>query len=181
VTSCGSSPENAGAAFTTLVAPGLLIWFTEGGRTLEGWRLLPRVYAAGLVVTAIAFYVMTHDRRASVGRLTLAAQLAPLTSIVVWRLGFYYALVFGAFVALAQWIIPYGVNVYQMPIATAGMLAAVFSLPSGVTRSREAPPASRPVPGGAARFGARPRSPARGRGSGPGSCGRSRREHRWSG
>jgi MFS family permease len=41
----------------------------------------------------------------------------------------------GAFVALAQWIIPYGVNVYWMPVATAGMLAVVFSLPSGVIRA----------------------------------------------
>jgi NNP family nitrate/nitrite transporter-like MFS transporter len=127
---------NAGAAITTVLAPRLLHWFTDGGRVPDGWRYLPRAYAAALVVMAVAFYLVTRERRpAGAGRLTLAAQLAPLRSIVVWRLGAYYALVFGAFVALAQWIIPYGVNVYQMPVATAGLLAAVFSLPSGVIRA----------------------------------------------
>ncbi|MCC6698485.1 MAG: MFS transporter, partial [Candidatus Hydrogenedentes bacterium] len=49
--------------------------------------------------------------------------------------GLYYFLVFGGFVALAQWLIPYYVSVYMMPLATAGLLAAIFSLPSGVIRA----------------------------------------------
>ena len=44
-------------------------------------------------------------------------------------------LVFGGFVALAQWLIPYYVNVYTMSVAMAGMMAAIFSLPSGVIRA----------------------------------------------
>jgi NNP family nitrate/nitrite transporter-like MFS transporter len=47
----------------------------------------------------------------------------------------YYFLVFGGFVALAQWLIPYYVSAYAMPLATAGLMAAIFSLPSGVIRA----------------------------------------------
>ena len=65
----------------------------------------------------------------------LPERLKPLRDIVVWRLGFYYFLVFGSFVALAQWIVPYAVNVYELSIAQAGLLAAVFSLPSGVIQA----------------------------------------------
>jgi NNP family nitrate/nitrite transporter-like MFS transporter len=53
----------------------------------------------------------------------------------VWRFGLYYFLVFGGFVALAQWLIPYYVNVYAVSVATAGLLASIYSLPSGVIRA----------------------------------------------
>ena len=36
------------------------------------------------------------------------------------------------FVALAQWLIPYYVNVYTVSVATAGFLASIYTLPSGV-------------------------------------------------
>jgi len=62
-------------------------------------------------------------------------RLAPLRHMRVWRFGLYYFLVFGGFVALAQWLIPYYVNVYAMPLATAGLMASIFSLPSGVIRA----------------------------------------------
>jgi NNP family nitrate/nitrite transporter-like MFS transporter len=67
--------------------------------------------------------------------LTLAQRLAPLKNMRVWRFGLYYFLVFGGFIALAQWLVPYYVNVYSMTVATAGMMAAIFSLPSGVIRA----------------------------------------------
>ncbi len=61
--------------------------------------------------------------------------LQPLKVVRVWRFGLYYFLVFGGFVALAQWLVPYYVNVYSMTLVTAGLLASVFSLPSGVIRA----------------------------------------------
>ncbi len=61
--------------------------------------------------------------------------MKPLGHIRVWRFGLYYFLVFGGFVALAQWLIPYYVNVYTVSVATAGLLASIFSLPSGVIRA----------------------------------------------
>lgn len=126
---------NAGAAITTIFAPRLLNWFTQGGANPDGWRSLPKVYAAALVVMAIVFYLFTKNRVPASSQVSLAQRLAPLKSVVVWRLGFYYALVFGGFVALSQWMIPYGVNVYGMTVAQAGLLAAMFSFPSGVIRA----------------------------------------------
>src|SRR5690606_13368976 len=59
----------------------------------------------------------------------------PLKNVRVWRFGLYHFLVFGGFVALAQWLIPYYVNVYGTTVAVAGLLAAIFTLPSGVIRA----------------------------------------------
>ncbi|HMZ46917.1 MAG TPA: MFS transporter, partial [Chitinophagaceae bacterium] len=53
----------------------------------------------------------------------------------VWRFGLYYFFVFGAFVALSQWLIPYYVNVYSLSIVSAGFMAAAFSLPAGLFRA----------------------------------------------
>ncbi len=127
---------NAGAALTSICGPPLLAWLTDGGSNLEGWRNFPRLYAGLLVVTAVVFFLLVSDRRPEIrAGLTMSQRLAPLKSMRVWRFGLYYFLVFGGFVALAQWLIPYYVNMYQTSIATAGILAAVFSLPSGVIRA----------------------------------------------
>ena len=127
---------NAGAAATTLVAPSLLVWLTNDGTDPEQWRVLPQLYAGLLVVTAIAFFALTRSRiGAAAQHQTLKSRLAPLYNIRVWRFGLYYFLVFGAFVSIAQWLVPYSVNVYQISIIQAGLLASVFSLPSGVIRA----------------------------------------------
>ena len=47
----------------------------------------------------------------------------------------YYFFVFGGFVALAQWLVPYYVNTYATTVVLAGTLTAVFSFPSGVIRA----------------------------------------------
>lgn len=39
------------------------------------------------------------------------------------------------FVAFSQWLVPYFVNVYYLPLVTAGVFAALFSFPSGVIRA----------------------------------------------
>ncbi len=127
---------NAGSAITSMGAPLLLHLFTAGGANPEGWRQLPRVYAAALLTMAVLFLVLTHSRKVERARpVTLRQQLALLKVVRVWRFGLYYFLVFGGFVALAQWLIPYYVSVYGSSLALAGLLAAVFSLPSGVIRA----------------------------------------------
>ncbi|MCW5942083.1 MAG: NarK/NasA family nitrate transporter [Fimbriimonadaceae bacterium] len=127
---------NAGAALTTLGAPTLLQRLTDGGKHLEGWRQLPLIYAAVLALMALVFAFATQNRRlADAQRKTWRNSLLPLRQVRVWRFGAYYFLVFGAFVALAQWLVPYYLNVYGMSLAMAGMLASVFSLPSGVIRA----------------------------------------------
>lgn len=127
---------NVGAALTALVAPALLEWLTRGGADLERWRMLPRLYAVALVATTLVFWLLTHPRKlAEPVQRTLRQRLAPLRHVRVWRFGLYYFLVFGGFVALSQWLIPYYVNVYSLTVISAGLLASAFSLPSGLVRA----------------------------------------------
>ncbi len=126
---------NAGAAVTSIGAPHLLSWFTAAGQNLDGWRMLPRVYAVSLLVMGIVFLLFTETRMTGGRNKSLAERLAPLKVLRVWRFGLYYFLLFGGFVALAQWLIPYYVNSYSMSVAWAGFMAATFSLPSGVIRA----------------------------------------------
>lgn len=127
---------NAGSALTSLGAPTLLKYLTDGGIHVEGWRLLPRVYGLGLVVITIVFFLLTFPKKVELGKgQSLAQRLSPLREARVWRFGLYYFYVFGGFVALAQWLIPYYVNVYTMSIASAGLMASIFSLPSGLIRA----------------------------------------------
>ncbi len=127
---------NVGAALTTLGVPTLLNKLTNGGQNLEGWRQLPMIYAGMLVATAVLFAMFTENRKSEgAASRTLADMLKPLKDTRVWRFGLYYFLLFGGFVALAQWLVPYYVNVYGMSLATAGFLASAFSLPSAMTRA----------------------------------------------
>lgn len=126
---------NVGAALTSMTAPFVLQALTLNGARLDGWRTLPRLYAAALVLTTVVFWLFTYTGEGSRGASkTLAQRLAPLKVIRVWRFGLYYLLVFGGFVALAQWLIPYYVNAYSMSVLAAGVLASAFSLPSGLFR-----------------------------------------------
>ncbi|MCG3206762.1 MAG: hypothetical protein FOGNACKC_00361 [Anaerolineae bacterium] len=125
---------NAGAAVTTMLAPSLLRWLTNYGENLDNWRRLPVIYAAALALMAALFFFFTRNRKPA-GQRTLRQMVSPLKHVRVWRFGLYYFLVFGGFVALSQWLVPYYVNVYAMSIVTAGLLATTFSLPSGVIRA----------------------------------------------
>jgi NNP family nitrate/nitrite transporter-like MFS transporter len=126
---------NAGAAITALGAPILIARLTNQGTNIDNWRQLPVIYSAALVVMAVVFFVFTTNRKPTMGPRSVIQRLRPLKQVRVWRFGIYYFLVFGGFVALSQWLIPYYVNVYLMTLVMAGLLTAVFSLPSGVIRA----------------------------------------------
>jgi NNP family nitrate/nitrite transporter-like MFS transporter len=126
---------NAGAALTTLLAPTLLNQLTDHGTNLEGWRTLPIYYAAMFVVMGVLFFVLSENKKPDSSSRNLAEMLHPLKNVRVWRFGLYYFLVFGCFVAFSQWLVPYFVNVYYLPLVTAGIFAALFSFPSGVIRA----------------------------------------------
>ncbi len=126
---------NAGAALTTLFAPTLLNIFTDNGANIEGWRMLPKVYAAVLLAMGIIFFLFSENKKPATSSKTLKGMLQPLKKMRVWRFGMYYFLVFGCFVAFSQWLVPYFVNVYYLPLVTAGIFAALFSFPSGVIRA----------------------------------------------
>lgn len=126
---------NAGAAITTLFAPTILDKLTNNGTNIEQWRTLPKIYALGLVVMAIMFMLFAIHKKPVVEARNIKQMLSPLKSMRVWRFGLYYFLVFGCFVAFAQWLVPYFVNVYGVTLVVAGLFASLFSMPSGIIRA----------------------------------------------
>lgn len=127
---------NAGSAVTTLLSPLILKNLTNGGQNPEGWRILPLIYGGSLVAMTVIFALTTTNRRPEgTNQKSMADRLRPLKDARVWRFGVYYFLVFGAFVALSQWLVPYYLSVYSMSLATAGLMASIFSLPSGLIRA----------------------------------------------
>jgi NNP family nitrate/nitrite transporter-like MFS transporter len=144
---------NVGASVTKLIGPALIALVPASGlldgRIPGGWRFVPVLYAALLVVCAVALLALTpaRDRKPGRGR-SLASMLAPLRSARVWRFGLYYVVVFGAYVALSLWLPTYYQNVYHLPLAKAALLTASFIFPASLLR---------PVGGWLSdRYGARP-------------------------
>lgn len=125
---------NVGAAVTNFGAPFLVLAF--------GWEQAAQIYAVLLAIMAVVFFVFAKEDPAHVARrksgekpVSAAAQLEPLKNIQVWRFATYYFFVFGAFVALASWLPRYYVGAYELPLATAGMLAAAYAAPGSVFRA----------------------------------------------
>jgi NNP family nitrate/nitrite transporter-like MFS transporter len=126
---------NIGTAITALAAPKLLEMFTQSGAAIEGWRMVPRVYAGALLVMTFLFALFAIPKKVEGAAKSIAQMTSPLKNPRVWRFGFYYFLLFGGFVALSQWLIPYYLNVYGMTLAAAGLMATLFSMPSALTRA----------------------------------------------
>ncbi|MCB0878678.1 MAG: NarK/NasA family nitrate transporter [Thermoleophilia bacterium] len=130
---------NVGASITKMLAPALVTMVAAGGAlggfVPGGWRFVPFAYSILLLVTALVvwFGVPRHDRHPARGR-SLAAMSRPLVYVRVWRFGFYYVTVFGAYVALALWLPKYYVDVYDISLAQAGMLTALFIFPASLLR-----------------------------------------------
>ena len=125
---------NVGAAVTNFGAPFLVLAF--------GWEQTAQIYAVILALTAIGFYVLARPDPSEVARkregrkpVSTVEQLAPLRNIQVWRFATYYFFVFGGFVALASYLPRFYVGAYDLPLATAGMLAAAYSMPGSVFRA----------------------------------------------
>lgn len=125
---------NVGAAVTKFLAPFVMVAF--------GWHGVAYVWAAGLALMGVAFFLFAKDdpqlierRRTGVRAPSFAEQFAPLKNLQVWRFSLYYFFVFGAFVALALWLPHYLINVYEVDVRTAGMAAASFSLSASLFRA----------------------------------------------
>ena len=124
---------NIGAAVTKFFAPFVMVAY--------GWQTTAQVWAAGIAIMAIVFWLFTTDdpvireRRAKGAKPRSAwLELEPLKNIQVWRFALYYFFVFGAFVALSLWLPRYLIGVYKLDIATAGMFAAAYSIPASLFR-----------------------------------------------
>ncbi|MGN2391848.1 MFS transporter [Pelomicrobium sp. G1] len=120
---------NAGAALTKFVAPTLVVAF--------GWQMVPKVYAAAMLVTVVLFWLFTYtDKGHHVhSSVTFRDQLRALKDPNVWKLCQYYSIVFGGYVALSLWMTKYYINEYGFGIQTAALIASIFVLPSGVIRA----------------------------------------------
>jgi MFS transporter, NNP family, nitrate/nitrite transporter len=120
---------NSGAALTKVVAPVILVAYC--------WAMVPKVYAIAMLVTAIAFWLLSYTDPAHVAgnKVTVKAQLEALRDPKVWKLCQYYSIVFGGYVALSLWMTKYYISEYGFDIRIAALLAACFSLPGGVLRA----------------------------------------------
>ena len=125
---------NVGAAVTNFGAPFLVIAF--------GWEQTAQIYSVILAIMAVSFYVFSKEdptlrarRERSEKPPSVMLQLEPLKNIQVWRFSTYYFFVFGGFVALASYLPRFYVGAYGLELATAGMLAAMYSLPGSVFRA----------------------------------------------
>ncbi|WP_302466796.1 nitrate/nitrite transporter [Teichococcus wenyumeiae] len=125
---------NVGAAVTKFLAPMIMV--------AMGWEAVALIWAAALLVMAVAFFLFTQDdpdlaaRRATGTKPeSFAAMMEPLKNVQVWRFSLYYFFVFGAFVALALWLPRYIIDAYGFSITTAGMIGAAYSVPASIFRA----------------------------------------------
>ena len=120
---------NSGAALTKFVAPTLVVAY--------GWQMVPKVYAAAMLVTALLFWFLSYQDEAHKvdSSVTVKRQLAVLKDPRVWKYCQYYSIVFGGYVALALWMTKYYITEYAFDLKVAALLAACFSLPGGALRA----------------------------------------------
>ena len=125
---------NVGAAVTKFIAPFVLVAY--------GWQTVANVWAIVLLIMAAVFWFTTKDDPALVARRQRGEkprgtllELTPLRKLQVWRFALYYFFVFGGFVALALWLPHYLIGVYGLDIKSAGMIAAIYSIPASLFRA----------------------------------------------
>lgn len=125
---------NVGASVTKFLAPTLFAIGPVLGLG-DDWRIIPQIYSILLVIMAGILWLGTPspDRCPGKGR-SMVELLEPLKHVRVWRFGLYYVVVFGAYVALAAWLPRYYVEVYDIPLSTAGYLTALFIFPASLLR-----------------------------------------------
>ncbi|MDI9244155.1 nitrate/nitrite transporter [Marinobacter sp. CHS3-4] len=122
---------NVGAAVTNFGAPFLLVAF--------GWEDTARIYAMVLASMGVFFVLFAKDDPLTAARRggdqqSFLEQMAPLRELRVWRFALYYFFVFGAFVALALWLPHFLMGVYGLDIKTAGIIAALYTIPASLFR-----------------------------------------------
>jgi NNP family nitrate/nitrite transporter-like MFS transporter len=133
---------NVGAAGTKLLVlfvPSVLTlvpaegWL--GGWFPGGWRAVPVLYSAGLIVMAalIVCLAPVRDPRPAASR-RLREIVAPLRDVRVWRFGLYYVVVFGAYVALSGWLPKFYIDTWETSLYEAALYTASFIFPASLLR-----------------------------------------------
>ena len=106
----------SGAAINMFIAPQIV--------AAHGWQMVPKVYAAAILVTAAVFWLLAYpDPGAGKKGVGLKQQFAVLKEPRVWKYCQYYSIVFGGFTALSLWMPQYYVGEYGLSIAQAALLA----------------------------------------------------------
>jgi NNP family nitrate/nitrite transporter-like MFS transporter len=120
---------NSGAAVNKFVAPALVVAF--------GWTMVPKVYAAAMLVTLIIFWFgsASDPKHLVPKQSSFMDQLKALKDPRVLKYCQYYSIVFGGYVAMSLWMVQYYVGEFGLDIRVAALLAACFSLPGGVLRA----------------------------------------------
>ena len=108
-----------------------------------GWKGVAEIWAAALALMAVVFWFATKEdpvvaerRRTGAKPPSAWLEMEPLKNIQVWRFSLYYFFVFGGFrraVAVAAAISDAGLSTSISK--TAGMTAALFSLPASLFRA----------------------------------------------
>jgi len=120
---------NSGAAVNKFIAPALVVAF--------GWTMVPQVYAVIMLGTLVLFWFLSDSDPSHLvpSDTKFSDQLKLLKDPKVLKYCQYYSIVFGAYVALALWMVQYYVGEFSLDIRVAALLAACFSLPGGVLRA----------------------------------------------
>lgn len=122
---------NVGSSVTKFLAPFVMLSW--------GWQSVAVVWAGVLALTAVVFWFTAPEDLAPARNQarvrSWSEEFGPLKDVRVWRFALYYFFAFGAFVALTLWLPRYLIGAYGFDIATAGMLAALYSIPASIFRA----------------------------------------------
>ena len=120
---------NSGAAVNKFLAPVLIVTF--------GWKSVPHVYAAIMLITVIVFWVLsaTNPKHLVPSTTHWTDQLRVMGDPKVLKYCQYYSFVFGGYVGLSLWLLQYFQGEYGLSLPTAGLLTACFALPGGLVRA----------------------------------------------
>jgi NNP family nitrate/nitrite transporter-like MFS transporter len=129
---------NVGASVTKLIGPAVIAAVPStllGGWLPGGWRIIPTLYGALLIVmAALAWRLAPADPATAEQRRAMKELLTPLREVRVWRFSLYYVLVFGAYVALSLWLPKYYVEVFGFSLDKAALLTALYIFPASLLR-----------------------------------------------
>lgn len=129
---------NVGASITKFLAPAIVgstTGLTYFGIVQGGWRLIPLIYCALLVLLVVAtlLFTPTQDRMPGATK-PLGEMLEPLKELRVWRFSLYYVVVFGAYVALSSYLPMYYDKAYGVPLAQQAIFTITYIFPASLLR-----------------------------------------------
>ncbi|SEH73605.1 MFS transporter, NNP family, nitrate/nitrite transporter [Rheinheimera pacifica] len=119
---------NAGVAITFVLVPLAV--------TYLGWQWVGPLYAAGMLLIALLFALLSPAEPAQAYTQAAALSLRTLVSDArIWRFSLYYYFVFGSFLALLLWLPQYYMQAYAMNAQQAMAFTLFFVATSSMVRA----------------------------------------------